>query len=146
MNWSDILNSAVPVLLTAVVIPLLIAAGKAISNYFKSKTDNERLQYYFDKANDAVVTAVAETMQTFVSAMKNSGTWNAEAALKALEMAKLKAQELMGVAALQALPEIVGDVEKWLTAKVEAATLDEKNKAPVTLTASLISNGDGNGK
>jgi hypothetical protein len=41
----------------------------------------------------------------------------------------------MGVAALQALPQIVGDVEKWLTAKVEAATLELKNAAPVALEA-----------
>jgi hypothetical protein len=143
MNMTDILNTAIPALLTAVVIPLLIAAGRAISAYFRSKSKNERLQYYFDRANDAVVTAVAETMQTFVSAMKASGTWDKNAALRALDMAKLKAQELMGVAALQALPEIVGDVEKWLTAKVEAATLAEKNKA--LPEAALIGEG-GDGK
>lgn len=135
MNIYEILNAAVPALLTAVVIPLLVAAGRAVSGYFKSKTKNERLQYYFDRANDAVVTAVAETMQTFVSSLKNSGEWNKEAAKKALELAKLKAQELMGVAALQALPEIVGDVEKWLTAKVEAATLEEKHRAAAALAA-----------
>jgi hypothetical protein len=123
MTTSEILNLVLPTLISAVFIPLIIAAGKAISTYFKTKTANEKLQAYFDAANNAVTTAVAETMQTFVSAMKTSGTWDQDAAKKALEMAKLKAQQIMGVAALQSLPEIVGDAEAWLTAKVEAATL-----------------------
>jgi hypothetical protein len=123
MSLSEILNLVLPTLLTAVVIPLIVAAGRAISTYFKTKTDSEKLQHYFDAATDAVETAVAETMQTFVTTMKNAGSWDADTASKAFEMAKLKAQEIMGVAALQALPEIVGDVDKWLTSKVEAATL-----------------------
>lgn len=138
MTTSEILNLVLPTLLTAVIIPLIIAAGRAISAYFKTKTTNEKMQKYFDMANDAVTTAVAEVMQTFVTAMKNSGEWNEENAKKALEMAKLKAQEIMGVAALQALPEIVGNVESWLTSKVEAATLATKNSLPVTLAACAV--------
>ncbi len=131
MKLSEILNLVLPTLLTAVLIPLLVAVGKAVSNYFKTRTKNETLQRYFDMANDAIVTAVAEVMQTFVTTMKNEGTWNKAAAEKAFELAKLKAQEIMGVAALQALPEIVGDVEAWLVSKIEAATLQTKQGVQV---------------
>ena len=126
MDISAILNIALPVLLTSVIIPLLIAAGNAISTYYKTKTANEKMQHYFDLANDAIVTAVAETMQTFVTTMKNNGTWTDESAKQAFEMSKLRAQEIMGYAALKALPEIVGDINTWLTSKVEAATLTAK--------------------
>ncbi len=135
MSISEIINIALPVLLTSVIIPLLLTAGKAISRYFQSKVENEKLQKYFDQAVDAIETAVADIMQTFVLSMKQSGEWNEAAAKKAFELAKLKAQELMGVAALQALPGIVGDVEAWLTAKIEAATLKSKVMAlPVTIS------------
>jgi len=126
MTISEILNIALPVLLTSVVIPLIIAAGRAVSSYFKTKTDNEKMQKYFDRAVDAIETAVAETMQTFVLTLKANGEWNEANAKQAFEAARLKAIELMGTAALQALPEIVGDVEAWLTAKIEAATLLQK--------------------
>lgn len=131
MKASEILNIVLPTLMTAVIIPLLVAVGKAVSNYLKTRTKNETLQKYFDRANDAIVTAVAEVMQTFVETMKREGTWNREAAAKALEMAKDKAIEIMGVAAWKALPEIVGDVEAWLISKIEAATLQTKQGVQV---------------
>jgi len=127
MSVSEILNIALPVLITSVIIPLIVAAGRGISAYFKEKVHNENLQRYFDMANDAVTTAVAEVMQTFVLTLKKNGEWTEESAKEALRLAKLKAQEIMGVAALQALPEIVGDVEIWLTSKIEAATLAQKS-------------------
>lgn len=134
MKASEILNIVLPTLMTAVIIPLLVAVGKAVSNYLKTRTKNETLQKYFDRANDAIVTAVAEVMQTFVETMKREGTWNREAAAKALEMAKDKAIEIMGVAAWKALPEIVGDVEAWLISKIEAATLQTKQGVQVMRT------------
>ena len=127
MTFSEVLNIAIPVLLTSVIIPLLLGVGE----YIKKKAKTEAQQKYFKFACDAITTAVAETMQTFVSTMKKNGEWNEENAQKALEMAILKAQEIMGVAALSALPEIVGDVQSWLISKVEAATLAEKAKVGV---------------
>lgn len=134
MDFSEILNIVIPILLTSVIIPLILGAGE----YIKKKAKTEMQQKYFAFACDAVVTAVAETMQTFVTTMKNNGTWTDESAKQALEMSKLKAQEIMGVAALNALPEIVGDVETWLTSKVEAATLTTKQ---VLVVSTNIING-----
>jgi hypothetical protein len=114
-----------PYLIPAVVAALGVVT-KALWDWLKARTKNAALDKYMDRANDAVLTAVAETMQTFVSTMKNEGKWNNETAKKAFEMSLLRAKEIMGAAVLQALPEIVGDLEKWLTAKIEAATLSTK--------------------
>jgi hypothetical protein len=122
MNWLDILDQATPLIITAIVIPMLLAAGRAISKKFNTVMQ----QKYFNMAQNAVITAVAETMQTFVSALKKEGKWDAEAAKKAFEMSKLKAMQIMGVAVIQAMPEIVIDFEAWLTAQIEAATLTLK--------------------
>jgi hypothetical protein len=112
------------------LIPAIVAAlgvvTKALWDWLKAKTKNAALDKYMDRANDAVLTAVAETMQTFVTTMKNEGQWNRETARKAFEMSLIRAKEIMGLAVLQALPEVVGDLEKWLTAKIEAATLATK--------------------
>lgn len=115
-------------IITLVLIPLLIVGTNAIVDFLKTKTKNEKLDKYLDKANDAIITAVQDIMQTFVTTIKNNGEWTEESGQEALTMAKLKAIELMGAAAYTALPELVGDVEVWLIAKIEAATRAEKLK------------------
>lgn len=121
----QVFEMAAPYLIPAVVAALGVVT-KALWNWLKERTKNAALDKYMDRANDAVLTAVAETMQTFVTTMKKEGNWNKEAAKKAFEMSLLRAKEIMGAAILQALPEVVGDLEKWLTAKIEAATLSTK--------------------
>ena len=112
----------ITLLINAALIPLVAWGINELTSYLKAKANNEQLDKYFELANDAVITAVEEIMQVFVSAWKKNGTWTEEAAKDAFEMAKLKAQELMGATVLKALPEIVGDVEAWITSKIEAAT------------------------
>lgn len=124
------INEIIVLIINAAIIPLLAWAVSALTDYLKQKADNDKLDKYFDLANDAVITAVSETMQTFVSEMKKSGDWNKEAAARALSMAKLRAQEIMGAAAYMMLAEIVGDVDAWLTSKIEAAVLTVKQHEP----------------
>ena len=114
MSLNEILSIAVPALITTVLIPFIATAISALTNFLKTKANNAKLDKYFDMANDAVTTAVAEVMQTFVSEMKKAGTWDKETAEKAFTMARTKAIEIMGAAALTVLPEIVGDVEAWI--------------------------------
>lgn len=140
MTTSEILNLVIPTLLTAVIIPLLIGIGNKVKDFYETKTNSAKMDKYIDQANDAIITAVAETMQTFVTTMKNSGQWNEENAMKALELAKYKAIELIGADALNALPEVVGDLQAWLVAKIEAATLTAKMSA--TITTDIEDDGD----
>lgn len=125
MDWISLINTAIPVVITAVIIPLLVAAGKAIGKYIKT----EQAKKYYDMACDAVIAAVAETMMTFVDELKKSGNWNSDTAKKAFDIAKAKALQIMGAAVLRAMPEIVNDFEAWLTAQIEAATLSMKEPA-----------------
>ncbi len=138
---TDMVNTILQTLVTAVFIPALIFLGRAAFEWLKTKTKNAILDKYFNMANDAVSTAVAEVMQTFVTTLKNNGTWTEDSAKQALLMAKAKAQQIMGVAALKALPDIVGDVEVWLTSKIEAATLEIKSYTPLMLPAWTVEDG-----
>lgn len=129
MTTSEILNLVIPSLVTAILIPLIIGIGNAIKNYVKTKTNNAKLEKYIDLANDAIVTAVAEVMQTFVSSLKKDGEWNTENAKKAFDLAKFRAIEIMGGEVKAAIPDIVSDFDAWLTAKIEASTLKLKEWA-----------------
>lgn len=131
MITSDTYNSILQTIVSLVIVPAVIVLGNAAFNFIKTKTANAKLDKYLDMANDAVTTAVAQTMQTFVSTLKSKGEWTEDSAKEALSMAKLKAQEIMGAAALKALPEIVGDVDAWIESKVEAATLAAKSGCSV---------------
>ena len=122
MDWTSLIDTALPIVISAIIIPLLIAAGKALSKYVKT----EQQKKYYDMACSAVIAAVGETMMTFVDALKKSGEWNTENAEKSFEIAKAKALQIMGAAVLQAMPEIVTDFEAWLAAQIEAATLSAK--------------------
>lgn len=117
----------ISIIINAALIPLIAWGIGELTAFLKTKANNEKLDKYFDMANDAVMTAVEEVMQTFVLTLKKEGKWDEETARQALEMAKIKAQEIMGAAVLKALPEIVGDLEAWLTSKIESATLSAKN-------------------
>jgi hypothetical protein len=113
-------------LVSIVLIPLATWLVDTLVKYLKEKTDNARLNKYYDIAADAVLTAVAEVMQTYVSTLKKEGKWTDETAAIALEMAKSKALDVMGAAAFRAIGEVVVDTEAWLTSKIEAAIRAER--------------------
>jgi hypothetical protein len=126
MTANEILSIAVPALITTVLVPFIASMISVLTTWIKAKTSNAMVDKYINLAGDAVNTAVAEVMQTFVSTMKTAGTWDSEAAAKAFNMAKKRAIQIMGAAALDALPAIVGDTEAWLKANIEAATYAKK--------------------
>lgn len=113
-------------LVSVVLIPLATWLVSTLTQYIKEKTADARLNKYYDIAADAVLTAVAEVMQTYVSTLKKEGKWTDETAAIALEMAKSKALDVMGAAAFKAIGEVVIDTEAWLTSKIEAAIRAER--------------------
>jgi hypothetical protein len=88
MTTAEILS----LIVNAALVPLLAWGVSELTAFLKSRANNEALNKYFDMANDAVVTAVKEVMQTYVSTLKKAGNWTEETAKEALRMAKLKAQ------------------------------------------------------
>jgi hypothetical protein len=140
INYNEMIYAILSVIVTAVLIPLIRTGGTALVELVKTKINNAKVAAYLDSANDAVMTAVAETMQTFVSELKKTGTWSQASWAEAFSKSKDRAIVIMGTATLEALPDIVGDVQAWLTAKIEAATLAQKNSMPVVLEG-VVCNG-----
>ena len=120
----------ISIIVTVILIPLATWAITALTEFLKTKTENAKLDKLLDVAQDAITTAVKEIMQTYVSTLKKSGEWNEDSARMALELARQKAIDLMGVAAYKALQSLFDSAERqmevWLTAQIEAATREEK--------------------
>lgn len=122
MNNSELINT----LLTVVILPFLAVLTKYAVTYFKVKTDqlqskiqNDKLNGYIDKAEDAVATAVTAVSQTFVDSLKKSGTFDEASAKEAFGKAKDKALLLISQDAKDALKDVYGDLDAWLDNKIE---------------------------
>lgn len=119
-----IATAAIPVLATYIVMYLRKAA-KRIS----AETDSDLLKNAVNEAADAVATAVTYTSQTYVDALKKEGIFDVEAQKMALQSSLNMATSLMSEAAKNLLVEVYGDLDKYLTSKIEAEVRVQKKAA-----------------
>lgn len=124
------LTQIIITLIQLIIAPLAIWLTKEAVGYLKAKagaiadaTAHERVLHYLALAAAAIETAVAETQQTFVSTIKHTDGWSAATAQEAYQRSRARAIEIMGKATYMGLFEAVGDVNKWINARIEAAVL-----------------------
>jgi hypothetical protein len=113
----------VQLIITAVITPLVGFAVAKLIEFIDSKIKAEKADKYLSAAEDAIMTAVRKIMQIYVDTLKKNGKWTEETAAEAFKLAKAEALKIMSGAVQAALPDIVGDLDAWLSAKIEAATL-----------------------
>lgn len=130
------LTQIIITLIQLIIAPLAIWLTKEAVGYLKAKavaisdaTAHERVLHYLDLAAAAIETAVAETQQTFVSTIKHTEGWSAATAQEAYQRSRARAIEIMGKATYMGLFEAVGDVNKWINARIEAAVLADRKAA-----------------
>lgn len=130
------LTQIIITLIQLIIAPLAIWLTKEAVGYLKAKagaiadaTAHERVLHYLALAAAAIETAVAETQQTFVSTIKHTDGWSAATAQEAYQRSRDKAIEIMGQATYAGLAEAVGDVNKWINARIEAAVLADRKAA-----------------
>lgn len=109
-----------------ILCALITAGGTYLIVLLRKKTaqlqqevDNKTANKYISMACDAVSQAVAFTAQTYVDALKADDAFTKERQLEAFTMAKDKALQILGGTAIAALNEIYGDLDLWLTTKIE---------------------------
>lgn len=101
------------------VLCLLITAGGAYAvallrretTKIEKQLDNETTAKYMTMASEAVVQAVAYTLQTFVDSLKKQGGFTKEKQAEAFKKSKEKALEILSDTAVAALMGIYGDLE-----------------------------------
>lgn len=116
------------VLIAAVpVISTFIGKGlTALSGYLSSKTENDTAKKYLTAAEEAARKAVTYTSQTYVDALKKSGSFSKENQEEALSRAVDKAKSLLTVEAIAFLEEAYGDVTEFLKTNIEAEVRSQK--------------------
>ena len=109
------------------VIPLLgvltayfVKWVNAKSAELVSKTQNETQAKYIAMLNDTISDCVIATTQTYVDALKKQGAFDAEAQKVAFNMTYEAVVKLLTDEAQQYLSEAVGDLNLYITQKIEA--------------------------
>ena len=120
------LTDIIALVIETALIPILAWGVAKLTSHLDKKIENETAEKYVKFAVDAVYTAVEQTMQTYVSALKKSGEWNEETAQNAFNHAKSLALVTMGATAQKVIAEMAGDLDTWLDARIEACTLELK--------------------
>lgn len=127
------MNELISLLVELVLIPAISVVAVFLVKYFKAKaeeavtnTDNAALQQLLCEAGDAVTAAVAYTAQTYVDALKAQGSFDSAAQKTALSTALQKAKLLLTQDSGELLSSLYGDLDEWLTTKLEQAVRQQK--------------------
>lgn len=130
MDWLNILQQ----IFELCIIPLLAIITRSLVIYIstkkdelKSKTDNELAKKYLDLLNDTIANCVIATNQTYVEALKKGNAFTADAQKAAFEKTYQAVIATLSEEAQRYLPEVVGDLQTYITQKIEASV--NQNKA-----------------
>lgn len=109
------------------IIPLLgvltayfIKFVNAKSAEIGTKVENETQKKYLEMLNSTITDCVIATTQTYVDSLKKQGAFDAEAQKVAFTMTYESVVKLLTDEATEYLNEAVGDLQLYITQKIEA--------------------------
>ena len=127
-------------IMTAVVLPLLVAVSGYVIAYLRKKArevsgniEDKTIRTYVQEANDIVIQAVDTLFQTYVNELKSKGQFDKQAQLEAFNRAKDISLALMSTEAKEVLIQLYGDLDLWIKTKIEQAVKRDKNLERLTL-------------
>lgn len=123
MDWMIFLEQ----LFNLAVYPLIGIAAMFVCYFFsvkiaelKSKTDNDISKKYLDMLDSTITNAVLSTTQTYVESLKKQGKFDAEAQKQAFDMTYQAVIRVLNEEATKYLTITIGDLETYITNKIEA--------------------------
>lgn len=123
MNASEIMSMVLKIF----VIPLMGVLAANFIAFLKAKTDewiahtkSATAAKYIKMARETVAACVTATNQTFVEALKQQGKFDKEAQEEAFRRTKDAVLSILTADAQTYLVELVGDVDVYLNALIEA--------------------------
>ena len=130
MNWMNVLQN----IFELVVYPVLSIAGIYLTylisvkiKELKQKTNDDTTKKYLDMLNDTISHAVLATTQTYVEALKKEGKFDLEAQQNAFKQTYSAVMKVLTADAIKYITESVGDLETYVTNKIEAEVKMTKN-------------------
>lgn len=129
LNYEQLLDMAVKFILLP-IIPLVGAyltffLQKQIAK-LKQQTENERVNYYIDKAEEVIYTSVAVIKQTMVDNLKENNVFDEVAQKEAFERAKSRVLVLLHEESINILNDVYGDYLFWIESKIDEAVGNSK--------------------
>jgi len=128
-----VVTAAVPVLTTYAISYINKAKENAVAD-----TDDIKAQSYIKEIAQAITDAVAATSQTYVDALKQAGTFTAEAQAEAAKKALTACLGSISPAATAFIENAYGDIKEYLTTKIEAEVRKQKLEAPATIALPVM--------
>ena len=130
MNWTEVLKN----LFELVVYPVLSIGGIYLTylisvkiKELKQKTNDDTINKYLDMLNETIASAVLATTQTYVEALKKEGKFDAEAQKVAFQKTYEAVMKVLTTDAIKYITASVGDLETYITNKIEAEVKLTKN-------------------
>lgn len=109
------------------IIPLLglltaffVKWVNAKSTEIKTNIDDATLKKYMDMLTQTITDCVIATNQTYVESLKAQGKFDAEAQKKAFELTSNAVMNILSTDAQEYLSSAVGDLNAYITKKIEA--------------------------
>lgn len=122
------INEIIMIILTTVIVPLLAWGVKTLTSLADAKIEqikNKTIQDAFKEARieleNAVMTAVSETQQTFVAALKADNTFTKEDAKIAFDKSFERTKEIMSESGMNVIETATGALNALIVAQIEKA-------------------------
>lgn len=129
MDWITILNKIFEVCIVPLLGLLTIYLVQIIRtkiNSIKAQNENEVAHKYIDMLSDTITSCVIATNQTYVDALKEKNIFDADAQKEAFKRTYQAVMSILTEEAQTYLENIYGDLEKYITQRIEAEV--NKNK------------------
>lgn len=114
-------------LFNLVVFPVITLAGIYLTylisvkiKEIKQKTENDTIDKYLNMLDDTIANAVLATTQTYVETLKKAGKFDLDAQKEAFKKTYDAVMNVLTDEARKYITESVGDLETYITNKIEA--------------------------
>lgn len=114
--------------LLGVLTTFFVKWVNAQAKKLESSTENETQKKYIEMLNDTISDCVIATTQTYVDSLKKQGNFDAEAQKVAFTMTYEAVIKLLTDEATEYLNVAVGDLQLYITQKIESEVKINKSK------------------
>lgn len=123
MNYAQLITDIFQVCiipLLGVLTAFFVKWVNVKSAEIKTNIDDTTLKKYMDMLTQTITDCVIATNQTYVESLKAQGKFDAEAQKKAFELTSSAVMEILSADAQEYLSSAVGDLNAYITKKIEA--------------------------
>ena len=120
--------------LLGVLVTFFVKWVNAKSAEIAVSTDNTLMTKYLSMLTSTITDCVIATNQTYVDALKAEGKFDAEAQKKAFSLTCNAVLSILTEDAKKYLSESLGDLESYITSKIESQVKLQKTIQPATNT------------